>query len=206
MSDPSPPAARSRAPSAGRRWELTQAALERLLGALGDDRAEAGRQYVEIRRRLVRLFAWRGCREPEELADEAIDRVARKLAGGLEIRAEDPFRFFCGVAFLVFKEVLRQERRERRALEEVRRRPPPEPAGDDPRLECLRRCLAGLAAEERRLLVDYHRGEKGERIRRRRRLAARLAIPINALRIRVHRLRARLESCVTTCLAKNHEP
>jgi DNA-directed RNA polymerase specialized sigma24 family protein len=190
-------------PEPGERWELTREALDRLLEALDPDRAEAGRKYVEVRDRLIRLFGWRGCPHPEELADEAINRVAHKVAGGVEIRAEDPFRYFCGVAYMVFKETLRRARRERTALDEVRREPPPpppEPEDGDERLSCLRSCLGSLPDDNRELILDYHRGEKGARIRNRKRLADRLGIPINALRIRVHRLRARLEACVATCV------
>ena len=134
MSDSSPSAEPSAAgAAAASRWELTGDALDRLLAALGDDREEAGRHYLEIRRRLERLFAWRGCTSPDELADETINRVAHKLAAGVEIRAEDPFRYFCAVAFLVFKEILRHQRRERAALDEVRHQPPPllEPSNHD---------------------------------------------------------------------------
>lgn len=176
---------------------LTRDALDSLLDYLGPDRSAAGERYEEIRGRLIRLFRWRGCDQAEELADEAINRVAEKIAAGLEIRSDDPFRYFCGVAHLVFKEILRRERRERAALEEVRHLPPPpEPEEEDDRLAWLRECIAELDDDQRELILDYQRGEGGERIRRRRVIAERLSIPINALRIRVHRIRARLEECV----------
>lgn len=196
-----PPGA-SRPP--GSHWELTGESFDSLLAALDPDRAEAGRKYIEVRDRLIRLFAWRGCPQPEELADEAINRVAHKVAGGVEIEAEDPFRYFCGVGYLVFKEILRREKRQRRALEEIRHLPPPptEEEVDDERLTCLRACLETLGEEPQRLILDYQQGEKGERIRRRKRLAGRLGIPMNALRIRVHRLRQRLEGCVAGCLER----
>lgn len=176
---------------------LTREALDSLLDYLGPDRSAAGERYEEIRGRLIRLFRWRGCDEAEELADEAINRVAEKIASGLEIRSDDPFRYFCGVAQLVFKEILRRDRRERAALEEVRHLPPPTaPDDEDDRLVWLRECMEELSDEHRELILDYHRGEGGERIRRRREIAERLAIPINALRIRVHRIRIRIEECV----------
>jgi DNA-directed RNA polymerase specialized sigma24 family protein len=194
----------------GARWELTGEALDRLLDALSPDRAEAGRRYVDIRDRLVRLFAWRGCPYPEELSDETINRVAHKVAAGIEIRADDPFRYFCGVAYLVFKEILRREKRERAALEQVRHHPAPPAdengAEDERRLGCLRACLAALGGEGRELLLAYHRGERGERIRARQRLATGLGIPMNALRIRIHRLRGRLEVCVAGCLEDSPSP
>ena len=181
---------------------LTREALDSLLDYLGPDRSAAGERYEEIRGRLIRLFSWRGCDHADELADETINRVAEKIASGVEIRAEDPFRYFCGVAHLVFKEILRRRKRERAALEEVRHLPPPpEPDAEDDRLARLRECMEGLDEDQRGLILDYHRGEGGQRIRRRREIAGRLGVPINALRIRVHRIRLRLEECVQA-----HEP
>lgn len=176
---------------------LTREALDSLLDYLGPDRRAAGERYEEIRGRLIRLFQWRGCDQAEELADETINRVADKISTGLEIRSDDPFRYFCGVGHLVFKEILRRQQRERSALEEVRHLPPPpEPDEEDERLARLRECMEALEADQRSLILDYHRGEGGERIRRRRAIADRLGVPINALRIRVHRIRVRLEQCV----------
>jgi hypothetical protein len=45
----------------------------------------------------VRRFI-RGARWADELTDETIDRVARRLAGGETIRAADIGRYFLGVA------------------------------------------------------------------------------------------------------------
>ena len=54
-------------------------------------------------------------------------------------------------------------------------------------------------------MLDYHQGEGGQRIRNRRRLAQSLEVPMNALRIRVHRLRSRLEACVRDCMDRSQE-
>ena len=176
---------------------LTREALDSLLDYLGPDRSAAGERYEEIRGRLIRLFGWRGCDHADELADETINRVADKIASGVEIRSDDPFRYFCGVAHLVFKEILRRQKRERAALEEVRYLPPPpQPEEEDERLRWLRGCMEGLDQEQRVLILDYHRGDGSQRIRRRQAIAEQLGIPINALRIRVHRIRVRLEECV----------
>lgn len=183
-------------------WELTGEALESLLTLLDDDREQAAHKYEQIRRRLVQLFLWRGSRVPEELADETINRVARKLGEGLEIQSEDPYRYFCGVAHLVFKELLRRDQRQRRSLQEIRHHPMPEPATPDTeeRLVCLERCLAKLERGDRELILQFYRGEKSRRISRRKDLAARLGISVNALRVRAHRLRAKLETCTAACL------
>jgi len=189
----------------GDRWALTPEALQGLLDLLGPDRDTAGRSYERIRVKLQRIFEWRGCPYPEELVDETMNRVAHKVSGGLEVRSEDPFRYFCGVAQMVFKEVLRDERRRRDAFTEVRyaeaTRDQPEPEEGDERLGCLESCMGGLSADHRRLILDYYEGDGGRRIRRRRKLAAELGVALNALRIRAFRLRNQLEKCVRECVA-----
>jgi DNA-directed RNA polymerase specialized sigma24 family protein len=174
---------------------LTPDGFEALLSMLHPDRELAGERYEEIRRRLVRLFEWRGCAHAEELADETFNRVARKSAEGLTLQRSDPYAYFCGVAHHVFQEVVRREARENRVLE----------SGDWPssgvvdeepdyRLDPLRACLGTLENDQRRLLLRYH--QEDQRIRSRKDLCDELGIPMNALRIRVHRLRKKVEACV----------
>jgi DNA-directed RNA polymerase specialized sigma24 family protein len=135
------------------------------------------------------------------LVDETLNRVARKLQEGLEIRSEDPFRYVIGVAHKVFHEVLRSEARRREALRESQYEPEPDPITDEDqaRLSCLDDCLGQLGDDGEWILLFYE-GEKGVRIRNRKRLAAELGITTNALRIRAHRLRAQLETCVRDCV------
>jgi DNA-directed RNA polymerase specialized sigma24 family protein len=178
---------------------LTREGLEALLATLDPDRDKAGEMYEGIRRRLVRLFEWRGCASPDDLADETINRVARRMAQGLTLQASDPYAYFCGVAHLVFKEVVRREAREHKALDREGW-PPSSPAEEDPdpRLEHLRHCLQTLAPDQQSLLLRYHQDE--QRIRSRKELCDELDIPMNALRIRVHRLRKKVETCVQEML------
>ncbi len=99
------------------REEQIRNELEALVAFLGPDRDLAGERYTMIRRRLVRLFEWRGLAFAEDLADETITRVARRIAEGVELRSVDPFAYFCGVAHWVSKELLRRAARERAGLE-----------------------------------------------------------------------------------------
>ena len=59
---------------------LRQDEFDRLLTWLDPDPERAGSMYEKIRWRLIAILAARGCRVPEELADETIDRVARRVA------------------------------------------------------------------------------------------------------------------------------
>lgn len=179
----------------GGRHDLTPEQLEALLASLHSDREKAGERYEEIRRRLIRFFEWRGCEHADELTDETINRVAKQLAGDLSLRS-DPYAYFCGVARLVSLEDMRRETREHRALESHAwtsgdAGPEEDP---DPRLDHLRHCLDVLPREQRALLLRYHQGER--RIQDRKSLCEELRIEMNALRIRVHRIRRKVETCV----------
>jgi len=184
-------------------WALTEEALDGLLAVLGPNRGTASVGYEQIRRKLIKFFEWRGCRFPEELADEAINRVARKIDEGLDLGGDSIHRYFHGVARMLVKEALRRHSREQSALTvgmlRDRGSGEEERSGVEARLDCLRSCMSGLTPEEGELLLGYYRGEKSEKIRNRRELAARLNLPMNALRIRVHRLREKLERCMAEC-------
>jgi DNA-directed RNA polymerase specialized sigma24 family protein len=188
---------------------LDSAAFERLLEILGPEREEAARRYEEIRRNLLRFFEWRGCADPPGLTDEVIDRVARRLVEGETIRAPDPGGYFLGVARNVWREELKRAKREQTGAADVARTAATttaELASDaeaamDAALACLDRCLDGLPPETRGLVLQYYEDEGVRRIDRRRRLAETLAIEPGALRIRMLRLRERLERCVESCLA-----
>src|SRR5436305_1633088 len=90
------------APAPRHKWALTQEAFDRLLAALGEDRQSAGEKYLEIRSNLLRFFEWRGCPFPEDHADETMNRVAKRLAEGEEIR--NPSGYCTGVARLLLLE------------------------------------------------------------------------------------------------------
>lgn len=173
--------------------DLTPEQLEALLRSLHPDRETAGERLETIRRRLIRFFEWRGSQRAEELTDITIDRVARQLADNLTLHS-DPYAYFCGVARLVSLEAGRQELREARARQEQSRVPAGLEDEPDPRLNHLRHCLQALPADQRELVLRYHQGE--QRIQDRKRLCREHDIEMNALRIRVHRIRRKIETCI----------
>ena len=67
-------------PENGGSQKLTQFSLENLMSALDSERNRAGEKYQRLHRRLVKWFEARGTFVAEELADETLDRVARKLS------------------------------------------------------------------------------------------------------------------------------
>src|SRR5690349_2354142 len=58
---------------------IDRSAFDELLSWLAPDPDAAGQQYELIRRKLIALFRCRGCLSPEDLADETINRVIKKL-------------------------------------------------------------------------------------------------------------------------------
>jgi DNA-directed RNA polymerase specialized sigma24 family protein len=186
------------------KWVLTHDAFEKLLNAFSPDRDEAAAQYELMRCKLVRFFEWRGIEAAEEHADETINRVARRIDEGQTI--DNLTSYFYGVARMVFMEALRDRAHTPIAIEDAFA----ELRGEiiieidpDPRIVCFERCLDSLPPENRDLIVGYYEEERRAKIELRQELADRLQIPMNALRIRAHRIRVKLEKCITTCL---HEP
>jgi hypothetical protein len=75
---------------------------------------------------------------------------------------------------------------------------------NEPRMACLDECLANLTPENRSLIVEYYKADKGGQIEHRQKLANRLGLRRDALANRAQRLRDKLERCVRRCLGKNN--
>jgi DNA-directed RNA polymerase specialized sigma24 family protein len=203
--------------SIGGARELTADAFERLLHVLDADRNRAAEQYERIRAKLVNLFRWRGCLAPEDLADRTFDRVARRLVAGAELRVADPYLYFHGVALNVLREHWREPGREHDDVDALSRTSSAftDPAADlerlaahrlaEQRFDCLTQCMKRLPDEARHLIETYHGGAPGEQIRDRKALAEELRVPLNALRIRAHRIRLELMACAEKCLRRSTE-
>jgi RNA polymerase sigma factor (sigma-70 family) len=190
---------------------MTGETLDALLAYLDADREQAGQKYELIRRRLVKFFECRGCAYPEEYADATIDRVAVKIAADVSIYTNDPSMYFYGVAWNMLKDYWRRSKKQPISIEVLE-----EPAyGSDrltsapdyetdqrteQQLEYLDQCLQVLQPECRELIKQYYEAPPGANIDNRKLLAARLGIPLNALRVRVHRIRARLRQSVSEFL------
>ena len=195
MSDPPDMTSRPR--------DLSRESLEALLTRLDPDRDRAATLYRTIHSRLCRLYEWRGCSSPEELADETLDRVASKLEQGVEINS--PEHYIARVAYLVFRELVRREQRKRAALEAERyiaEQNTVEQGSTNDLSSCFSACLKQFETTDREHLLRYYEGDKSVKIANRRGLREELGIAAGTLRIRMHRMRLRLEECVYKCLAR----
>jgi DNA-directed RNA polymerase specialized sigma24 family protein len=193
-------------------WAQTPGAFRHLLTWLDEGVDSDGERYLEMRRRLVSYFGRKRCLSPDELADETLNRVARRLEEEGTITDASPARYCYIVAKFVFLEYLRGAERRQTSLDEARAIPdamsrPAEAradedaAADERRFDCLDRCLRQLTAYDRALILEYYSGYQGPCIERRRQLAARLGLTANALTIRACRIRGALEACVNGCTA-----
>ena len=177
-----------------------------LLARLDADESTAAEKYEELRLKLVKFFVWRGCSEAnaDELADEALDRVAAKLGQGVEIQSLNAYA--CEVARFVWLEFSRK-RREDAAGDDLPEIAVAPETSDEPdlRLACLKSCLAEIAASDadRALIIGYYDADAGEKNKNQRKnLAEKLGLTMNTLKVKACRLRVRLEKCINKCVER----
>lgn len=192
-------------------WALTPPAFHRLLNWLDQSAGSDGQKYLEMRRRLASYFDRKNCPTPDELADETLNRVARRLEEEGVIESDAPARYCYIVARFVFMEHLRETQKDSLLATELRQ----ESHADDlaafgaederkmkeQRLNCLEHCLSKLESLSREIINRYYVGKARVKIEHRRALAEELGITMNALSIRACRIRDKLEACVRQCVS-----
>ena len=197
-------------------WAPNEKAFARFLVWLDGGMNSDGQRYLEVRRRLELYFDRKNCVTPAELADETLNRVAKKLEEHGEITDVAPMQYCYIVAKFVFLEALRADKRSpfNRPLTAKNGS---NLSGQSATLleadvaserkekiaDCLQHCLESLPTADRELIVEYYRGQQRSKIERRSALAARLGLTANALSIRAYRVRQRLEVCLQSCFKKN---
>jgi DNA-directed RNA polymerase specialized sigma24 family protein len=182
-------------------WAPTREAFQNLLASLDGDEERAAFRYEELRQKLIVFFSGRDCADGDELADETLDRLTRRLQEGERIN--DVQRFAYGIGRLVLAEWIRRSctRRHllRRACVTSSTWGTTLEAADG--VECVRCCASRLAPEDRQLILAYYETAGGEAQRERKALAERHGLSQGALRVRVHRIRRSLETCTRRCMA-----
>jgi DNA-directed RNA polymerase specialized sigma24 family protein len=167
-----------------------------------------GGRYLEIRRRLVQYFDRRGCAAADELADETLNRAARKLAELGHIANVAPAQYCYVLARFVFLEYVRRPGHKDSEFDDAARTSATAaaaspahdfetPAAERERyLSGLNGCLQKLAPADQQLILEYYQGDKRAKIEKRSDLAARYGLTLNALSVRACRIRSKLEQCV----------
>jgi len=194
-------------------WAPSEKVFQNFLHWLDEGTNSNGQRYLEVRRRLELYFDRKNCVAPADLADETLNRVARKLEENGDINDVAPLQYCYITAKYVFLEALRAEKR----APFYRPLTASNLSGQSATLleadsasqqkekiaACLDQCLKTLSAADRELIVDYYHGQQRGKIERRAALAARLGLTANALSIRACRVRQKLEVCIQSCQKKS---
>ena len=183
---------------------LNQEEFDGLLGLFSENREEAGMIYEELRNNLVRYFESRDCRDADMLADETLFRVASKAHTFDPARHTKPSSFVFGFASKILLEYSRDPHKMRitydRWVQSALAVPAEEESEDEAAaMQCLRKCLGEMSAEDRELVITYYGKEKQEKIASRKLMAENLGIKMETLHMRVHRLRGSLKKCMKRC-------
>lgn len=167
----------------------SQQAFDKLLAWLDPDRETAGEKYNKIQSKLIGIFACFGC-DAEDLSDKTFNVVISKIDWLTENYVGNPALYFYGVAKRIYLEQL--AKKPRPII------PPPDNCSEEEEQmhDCLEKSLDELSAADKKVVLQYHEGEKQEKINNRAKLARELGISRNALRIKVYRLHAGLRQRV----------
>jgi len=137
-------------------------------------------------------------------ADETMDRIARRIEQGATITNFQGFMF--GVARRVVIEALKKREKEQKLLNYLSQAKPYHPCNHREYLMArIDASLLMIPPTGRRLLIAYYAPGDDKNMKLRRELAQREGISLNALRVRVHRLRAMLETYVKTDLDDEYQ-
>jgi RNA polymerase sigma factor (sigma-70 family) len=185
-------------------WHPTKEDFDRLLEWLDPDPEKAAQVYEQMRRNMIALFNKRGCHLSEDLADEAFNRVMRRMQNAPEGIPGSQAAYLTTVAKNLYLEYVAEYGAiapldpESAKLSTGKSGDPGDP--DDRVFDCLEECLNHLPPDSRALILDYYCGVKRAKIEGRKMIAEKYGLSLNALRIRAHRirdqLRQRLEDCV----------
>jgi hypothetical protein len=177
--------------------------FDRLLKWLDPDRDKAAEKYQDIHRKLTRLFAFKLCECPEELADEVIDRVARSVDNFRVADPDDHIKVFYAFHRYVYLEYCREHWRSE-SLDSIVSPVAPITADDaEKQQRCLDKCMGQLAEADSFLVRRYYEYPVGQKIPFRLVMAQQMQTTMNGLRIRVCRIRSALKGCIERCFRSN---
>lgn len=181
-----------------KQWTLSQSSFDNFLTLLDTNRERAGQKYEALRLRLVKFFEWRACQFADDLADETLDRVMKKIDAGEQIN--DHVNYAYGVARLLYLETVKKQTKQQAVVVQMPVKTESNGEEEDAPLNCLESCLEKLSENSRVMILHYYRDEKQAKIDYRKKLAERFGLSPNALRIKTLRIRTKLEECVFRCL------
>jgi DNA-directed RNA polymerase specialized sigma24 family protein len=165
--------------------------LSEFLRLFDPDPEQATAKYTALRSRLIKFFEWRNCDSPEDLAQETLVRGLTRVSEGADIFGPDAVAYFFGIA----RNVVREQRRPRPLefigdLDELTSGASLAAHGVDAQIQ-LEQCLRRLPPPERELLVRFATEDHHT-------LSRETGMTPNALRVKVHRIRKKLMTLITS--------
>jgi RNA polymerase sigma factor (sigma-70 family) len=168
-----------------------QEPFEELFRRLEPEAESAAEGIQRCRHKLAKYFVWRRCPDADDLAGETISRLLKWAE--TQASADLHYGFVYGIAANVFREYSRRRKEsgEVASIDDVLEIPDHSRSEID---DCQQHCLDQLAEDKRNLLVRYYvenidcedlARERGE--------------TINALRLKIYRIKDWLRRCCENC-------
>lgn len=140
----------------------------------------------------------KGFSDAEDLADETINRVMKKLPEIRDTYVGEQARYFYGIARFIILEMMRRKEVTVEEMPIV----PIEPDVHTDEYDCLLKCLQFLTADKREMILDFYTYDGRDKIQQHKRMANELGITDGALRGRAHQIRGSLEKCIQQCIER----
>ena len=167
---------------------LDQTDYDRLFELLEPGSSSPESAFQLCRLKLMKFFSWRWCPDPANLADETIMRLLKNVKQGQILSPEMPYKYVYAIALNVYREHRREITRHQLVpFDEAISTSAPESSDS-----CRDWCLGKLPNEKLDLLNQYYQFDREE-------LAEKLELSLNALRLRIHRIKEELRNCCEDC-------
>lgn len=184
---------------------MTGEGLEQFLNWLDADREQAALKYEKLRLKLVSYFVKRQCAAAEDLADKVLNAAMEHVLRQNVLLLGQPLPYIFGIARNVYRQYLNKQISfdgdidwQRLSFPDVS-----DETSEKERLsECLRNCLRAMKDHDRQLFLLYYLKKTEALDEYRIRLAEKFGLTINAMRLKMMRLRDQLRICITTCQQK----
>jgi DNA-directed RNA polymerase specialized sigma24 family protein len=182
--------------------KLTREGFEKFLFALDENQEEAANKYLILREKLIRFFTYKHRSDSEDLTDKVLDRISIQIGEGLKINSIEAYCL--GTARYVLSETIRN-RGMLVNIDDIDITYNPlviENHENSVYWDCLKECLEHLPKEERELIINYHAKRGSENLQFMQELAENLGVTSVSLRVRAHRIRNHLQTCLKKCKEK----
>jgi hypothetical protein len=184
---------------------------DRLLRYFDSDPVVASEKLLRCRQKLVRRFSAERCHDPEDLANETLQRVLQALERDEKQLTTRIEAFISGFATNILRESRRRPIHKEDPLDDLS--PAREPrtvsiqelllafSEEEDLRRCLKRCLDELHPSDLKILIPYYDAGPGEKLKKvREGMALSLGLTSSQLRKRAFNLRTKLETCIKNCL------